>query len=84
MVEAYRDNLLQLRALGIDVGTHEDVQDEVPDTRALHGALIAAGIPHRFEVYEGSREGTKVQRMASTVLPFLAGALDGGASATGP
>ena len=85
MLDRYRANLMSLRALGLDVGTNEDVQDDVPGARALHEALVAAGIPHRFEVYAGSQRGMKSERMASTVLPFVAAALDGSLAApTGP
>jgi hypothetical protein len=84
MLDAYGQNLKNLRALGIDTSTQEDFEDAIPDTRALHEALVAAAIPHRYEVYKGARAAMKAERMASTVLPFLAGALDGEAAATGP
>ncbi len=84
MLADFGQNLTNLRALGVDASTQEDFQDATPDTRTLHEALLAAGIPHRFEIYTGARASKKVERMASIVLPFLAGALDGDAAATGP
>ena len=80
MLDQYRTNLMSLRALGLDVGTNERIPDELPGARALHEALLEAGIPHQFEVFAGSVPGTKGARMA-TVLPFLADALDGGSGA---
>ena len=84
MVSSHRPQLLRLRALGIDVGANEDIQDVVRGAQALHEALMEAGIPHSFEIYPGDHVNMVQQRMGSAVLPFLSAALQAGAGpATG-
>jgi len=77
MLDRYGPNLLELRALGLDTGTAEKLRETTTGTQALHAALTRAGIPHRFELYEGSFLDDVNGRLASIVLPFLSDALMG-------
>lgn len=70
--------LRRLRAFGFDYGRRDHYRHIPPATDAFDAALTAAGIPHRFEAYEGDHSDHVEARLESIVLPYVAGALESG------
>jgi hypothetical protein len=73
-VDDARDELLALRGIVIDVGTNDGYTWIPPGANYLHDQLAGAGIPHRFERYEGGH-GPIGPRAAEVMLPFFADVL---------
>lgn len=77
LVARHRDGLARLRGIGFDVGRSDGLRHIPPSTRALSEALARAGIPHRFEEYEGTHGSRVPERIRTRLLPFLSERLDG-------
>jgi enterochelin esterase-like enzyme len=67
-LDQYVSKVRQYRAIALDVGDKDSL---VGDTRALHEALKAQGIPSTFEVYEGTHTSHVAFRIQQNVLPFF-------------
>ena len=66
-----RERLLALRGIVIDVGTADEYTWIPPGCEYLHEQLDLAGVPHRFERYEGGH-GPIGPRAGEVMLPFFA------------
>lgn len=81
LVARHGDGFARLRGIAFDAGT-EDAFRHIPrSTRALADALRRAGIPHRFEAYEGTHGSHVAGRLRTRLLPFFSerlGARPGG------
>ena len=73
MVSTYTENLLQLRAIKFDVGTHEN---SVSVSAKFSGKLSSLGIDHVFETYDGNHMNRTVERLELKVFPFFSENLD--------
>jgi len=67
-LDQYVFKVRKYRAIAMDVGDKDTL---VGDTRALHEALKAQGIPSTFEVYEGTHTSHVAFRIQQNVLPFF-------------
>jgi len=73
LIPAYRDNLLQLHAIGLDCGELDDLLIGSP---VVHDELEAQGIPHLFEAYAGGNHTNMISaRVGNYLRPFFAGIL---------
>jgi enterochelin esterase-like enzyme len=69
MVDRYAANLKRLRAIALDVGTHDSL---ILGAQAFDRALTDAGVPHSFETYDGDHLNRIELRFGQNVLPFFA------------
>ncbi|MEJ2668652.1 MAG: alpha/beta fold hydrolase, partial [Deinococcales bacterium] len=76
MIDTYTANLRQYTAIAFDAGTGDIASIRI-DAPLYSQALTRAGIPHRFEVYEGGHTDKLATRMESVVLPFVSRHLEG-------
>ena len=77
LVEQYRENLLKLRGLAIDVGEIDEFSHIRITTHEFSEALSSRGIPHSFEIYKGGDHGNKIrERFEKNVIPFMARTLE--------
>jgi enterochelin esterase-like enzyme len=67
-LDQYVSKVRKYRAIAMDVGDKDSLVD---DTRRLHEALKAQGIPSQFEVYEGNHTSHVAFRIQEHVLPFF-------------
>lgn len=67
-LDQYVSKVRGYRAIALDVGDKDSL---VSDTRALHEALKAQGIPSTFEVYSGTHTSHVAFRIQQNVLPFF-------------
>ena len=67
-LDQYVSKVRGYRAIAMDVGDKDTL---IADTRALHEALKAQGIPSTFEVYEGTHTSHVAFRIQQKVLPFF-------------
>jgi len=72
MLERKADSLRALHALYIDVGQYDQYRIQY-GTRRFVDALVAKGIPHRYEEFDGTH--TAIDWRLDLSLPFLAAAL---------
>lgn len=76
LVGGREPELRSLRAIGIDAG-RQDGFPHIPLTvRELTDALTEVGVPHRFELYEGTHGSEVGRRLREVVLPFFSAALE--------
>jgi enterochelin esterase-like enzyme len=68
LVASHQANLRQLRAIQFDCGTSDDL---LGANRLFAQALTTAGIPHRFEEYDGDHNNRIKERLVTRVLPFF-------------
>ncbi len=70
MVPTYRANLLRMRGIQFDVGTHDE---QVPPTElmAMDSVLSRASIPHTFELFDGTHTNRIGERLMTRVFPFF-------------
>ena len=73
-VEAQLGALMSLRGIVLDVGTRDEYAWIPLGVEHLHQQLEAAGVPHRYETYDGGH-GPIGPRADAVMLPFFAGAL---------
>lgn len=67
-LDQYVSKVRRFRAIALDVGDKDGL---VADTRLLHEALLAQGIPNSFEVYPGDHTSHVAFRFQEHVLPFF-------------
>ena len=67
-LDQYASQVRRYRAIALDVGDKDGLRE---DTRRMHEALKALGIPSSFEVYEGNHTSHVAFRMQDNVLPFF-------------
>lgn len=67
-LDQYVSTVRRYRAIALDVGDKDSL---VEDTRRLHEALKAQGIPSTFEIYDGTHTSHVAFRIQQQVLPFF-------------
>jgi S-formylglutathione hydrolase FrmB len=60
-----------LKAVGMDVGVHDEFTHITLGTRLFSDSLSYYGIPHVFELYEGDHRDRIRERITTRVLPFF-------------
>jgi S-formylglutathione hydrolase FrmB len=76
LVDQYRENLLKLRGIAIDVGEIDNFSHIRIGTHLFSEALSSRGIPHSFEIYKDGDHGNKIrERFEKYVIPFMARSL---------
>ena len=76
-MDQYKDNLLKLRGIAIDVGELNELSHILIGTREFSDALSSRGIPHSYEIYKGGTHGNRVrERFEKFVIPFMARTLE--------
>jgi S-formylglutathione hydrolase FrmB len=68
LVAPHQAHLRQLHAIQFDCGTADAL---LGANRLFAHALTTAGIPHRFEEYEGNHSNRIQERLVTRVLPFF-------------
>jgi len=76
MIDEYKQNLLSLRGLVIEYGRNDQFQSVLFNAPLFSKALAERGIPHIFEIYDGTHEDKIKERLEKKVLPFLSEKLD--------
>lgn len=74
-LDQYVSKVRRYRAIALDVGDKDGL---VEDTRRMHEALRAQGIPSSLEVYAGDHTSHLAFRMQDHVLPFFGRSLSFG------
>jgi S-formylglutathione hydrolase FrmB len=77
LVERYRENLLKLRGIWLDYGTKDEFSHIPIGTAELSQKLAKAGIPHVFEVFDGTHDNKAPERVGTKMLPYFSGLLVG-------
>ena len=74
MLPSSRARLRRMRGIAFDIGAQDEA---VPprDIIAMDSAFTRAGIPHTFELFEGTHTNRITERLASKVLPFFSRSL---------
>jgi S-formylglutathione hydrolase FrmB len=76
-VEKYRDNLMKLRGIFLDVGERDEFTHIRRATAMLSAELSEREIPHSFEFYPGGDHGNKIrERFNTKVIPFFTAVLE--------
>ena len=76
-VEKYRDNLMKLRGIYIDVGEFDEFTHIRRATAMVSTELSQREIPHAFEIYKGGDHGNKIrERFDTKLIPFFSAVLD--------
>ncbi len=79
LVDKYRENLMKLRGIAIDVGEFDDFSHIRIGSHQFSEALSSRGIPHSFEIYKNGDHGNKIrERFENYVIPFFARSLEFG------
>jgi S-formylglutathione hydrolase FrmB len=68
MIDQYTASLKRLKAIQFDVGTGDNL---LAANQRLDALLTQAGIPHRFETYDGDHNNKVFERIETSVLPFF-------------
>ena len=76
MIDQYKQNLLGLRGFVVEFGLRDEFQSVLINVPLFSKALAERGIPHIFEIYDGTHEDKIKERLESKVLPFLSEKLD--------
>lgn len=77
LIEQYRENLMGLRGIFLDVGEVDEFSHIRLGTAKLSTALSERGIPHTFEIYKGGDHGNKIrERFDSKLIPFFSTVLE--------
>ena len=84
LVDAYRDNLLKLRGIWLDYGTHNEFTHIPIATSELSNKLAKAGLPHIFEVFDGTHDSKAPERIGTRMLPYFSNLLSGEGAGTNP
>jgi enterochelin esterase-like enzyme len=74
-LDQYVWKVRKYRAIALDVGDKDGLLD---DTRRMHEALRAQGIPSSFEIYQGDHTSHVAFRIQDHVLPFFGKNLSSG------
>jgi pimeloyl-ACP methyl ester carboxylesterase len=75
MAPRYREGLVRLRGIGLDVGTHDGYHAGVVRFDSL---LTRLRVRHTFEAYDGDHRSAIRERVTTRLLPFFANILDFG------
>jgi S-formylglutathione hydrolase FrmB len=76
-VERYRDNLMKLRGIFLDVGEYDEFTHIRRATAMLSAELSEREIPHSFELYAGGDHRNKIrERFNTKVIPFFTAVLE--------
>ena len=73
MIDQFVTNLRQYQAIGMDVGTKDQIIGET--VKVLDKALDDYAIGHLYETYDGNHIDHIAERLEKKVLPFFAGNL---------
>ncbi len=76
-VTQYKDNLLRLRGIVIDYGTHDQYAWIPQGCVYFDQQLTAAGIPHEMAVHDGDHQSQLGKRVLEHMLPFFSKLLAG-------
>jgi S-formylglutathione hydrolase FrmB len=68
MIDQYTASLKRLKAMQFDVGTADNL---LGANQRLDALLTQAGVPHRFETYDGDHNNKVFERIETSVLPFF-------------
>jgi S-formylglutathione hydrolase FrmB len=68
---SHQANLQQLKAIQFDCGISDQFVGMLEANRLFSQALTTAGIPHRFEEYDGDHNSRIRERLETKVLPFF-------------
>ena len=68
MIDQYTASLKRLKAIQFDVGTGDNL---LGANQRLDALMTQAGIPHRFETYDGDHNNKVFERIETSVLPFF-------------
>lgn len=74
LIDAYADNLRRLRGLAFDSAFVEQFSHIPVTSKAFSDALVARGIPHRFEMYNGDHRNRlwgEGGRLYTELLPYF-------------
>lgn len=83
LVDKYRENLLRLRGIWLDYGTKDEFTHIPIATSELSNRLAKAGIPHTFEVFDGTHDSKAPERVGTKMLPYFSRLLSGEGTASG-
>jgi S-formylglutathione hydrolase FrmB len=75
LLPSHQAALRQLRAIQFDCGLSDQIEGLLEANRLFAQALTKAGIPHRFEEYDGNHSNRIRERVVMKVLPFFSTAL---------
>ena len=76
-VEKYRDNLMNLRGIYLDVGEFDEFTHIRRATAMVSTELSLREIPHAFEIYKGGDHGNKIrERFNTKLIPFFSAVLE--------
>jgi S-formylglutathione hydrolase FrmB len=77
MVNDYKQNLLAMRGIFLDVGQNEEFSVVRNGTTLFSKVLAEGGIPHTFEIYAGGKHSDKIkERLQMRVFKFFSEKLD--------
>ncbi len=77
LVEQYRDNLMKLRGIYLDVGEFDEFTHIRRATAMVSTELSQREIPHTFEIYKGGDHGNKIRdRFDTKLIPFFSAVLE--------
>lgn len=73
-IPSSRARLIRMRAIRFDIGAQDEA---VPphDMIAMDSAFTHAGIPHSFEIFQGTHDSRITERLAATLIPFFSRSL---------
>lgn len=72
LIEQYRENLMKLRGIILDVGEIDEFTHIRRTTAKLSSELSDREIPHAFEIYKDGNHGNKIrERFETSVIPFF-------------
>lgn len=67
----YKDNLLQLKGIVVDYGTHDEFAWIPRGCVYFDQQLTAGGIPHEMAVHEGDHQSQLGERVLGHMMPFF-------------
>lgn len=69
------DAMQTLSGLALDSAFEDEFLHILPSTAAFSDSLVAHGVPHVYEVYEGDHRNRMRERMATRILPWISARL---------
>jgi len=76
-VEKYRENLMKLRGIYLDVGEFDEFTHIRRATAMVSSELSQREIPHAFEIYKAGDHGNKIrERFDTKLIPFFSAVLE--------
>jgi S-formylglutathione hydrolase FrmB len=76
-LERYRDNLMKLRGIVLDVGERDEFTHIRRATAMVSAGMSEREIPHTFEIYKDGDHGNKIrERFNLKVMPFFTSVLE--------